>query len=475
MYTKNNRKNRLTIVMGPVLLLICVLFLPDVIFVNVTSKLAVGTVIWMAFWWVTGAVDYAITGLIPIGVNALFGMTDMTKVISNYSSETILLLLGASIIIASWIETGLDRRIAKSLYCVVGTNYRKQLMFWFILSVLLSAVLPNAVVCTTITPLAVTMLKYAGETDVANSEKASRLLLYIAYATGIGGLASPLGGAMNLVTIEYLQQITGEEYMYYSWVLRFLPFVVVLFAVVMLFMIRGVDKNINFKISDNINNNFEKKEKMSKEEITVLIIFCVAVLFAFTRKLYAEILPGLKPAYVFVICSVFCFFVMSDTGEKKIRWKQIQGKIEFEMIFIFAGGLAAGTLMNETGAVQQLGDAFTKANIRGGFFWIFLIILFTLVMSDVTSNTATAAVTMPIVIAISRGIGENPIPYIYAASIGVNLSFMLPTSIRAIPVGYGLKPKYMIKEGWKISLVVLVVMTIMAYVFMENWDMFLTV
>ena len=93
-------------------------------------------------------------------------------------------------------------------------------------------------------------------------------------------------------------------------------------------------------------------------------------------------------------------------------------------------------------------------------------------MSDVTSNTATAAVSIPIVISVMQGAGENPIPYIYIASVGVNLSYMLPTSIRAIPVGYGLSPKYMLKEGWKMTVLVLVLMTATCYLMLKFWPAF---
>ena len=75
------------------------------------------------------------------------------------------------------------------------------------------------------------------------------------------------------------------------------------------------------------------------------------------------------------------------------------------------------------------------------------------------TNTATAAVTIPIDISVINGLGLNPIPYIYIASVGVILSYMLPTSIRAIPVGYGLQPKYMFKEGWKKIIIVVILMT----------------
>lgn len=114
----------------------------------------------------------------------------------------------------------------------------------------------------------------------------------------------------------------------------------------------------------------------------------------------------------------------------------------------------------------------TKLGLTGGLLTVFVIITVTLLMSDITSNTATAAVAIPIVISIVQGIGLNPIPYIYIASIGVNLSYMLPTSIRAVPVGYGLSPKYMLKEGWKMSLLVIISMTALSYALLEYWPAF---
>ena len=155
-----------------------------------------------------------------------------------------------------------------------------------------------------------------------------------------------------------------------------------------------------------------------------------------------------------------------------MKWKKVQGKVEWELIFIFAGGLGAGTIMSGSGAVENIATAVSKAGMKGGFIMVFFIITLTLLLSDVTSNTATAAVAIPIVISIAQGISENPIPYVYIASIGVNLSFMLPTSIRAIPVGYGLKPKYMFNEGWKISVIIIVLMTILSYGMLQYWPAF---
>ena len=154
-----------------------------------------GTMAWTAFWWITAPVDYAVTGLLPIAINAVVPMATMSSVIANYASETIMLLLGADIITVSWEETGLDKRIAAKFLGLIGNNLRQQVIFWFLLSAALSAILPNAVVCATVTAIAMAMLNYIGQGDIANSRIGSKLLLTIAYAAGLGGIASPLGGA----------------------------------------------------------------------------------------------------------------------------------------------------------------------------------------------------------------------------------------------------------------------------------------
>lgn len=125
--------------------------------------------------------------------------------------------------------------------------------------------------------------------------------------------------------------------------------------------------------------------------------------------------------------------------------------------------MAVGTMMNESGAAKHLGTIIANMDLTGGFMTVLVIISATLLMSDITSNTATAAVAIPIVISIIQGIGKDPIPYIYIATIGVNLSYMMPTSIRAIPVGYGLQPKYMLKIGWKMSIMVILLETVLCY------------
>jgi len=460
---------------GPALFALCLL-LPESVFPALKARYAIGTVAWMAFWWITGPVDFAVTAFLPIALNALLQIADMSAVIANYASETILLLLGASILTVSWEETGLDRRMAAKFLSLVGSNLRSQVIFWFLLCAFLSSILPNAVVCAAVTPIAVSMLRYVGQADIAKSKSGSLLLLTIAYATGVGGLASPLGGAMNLVTVDYLEQVTGQEFMYISWVVRFLPIMAILIVSNILILLIGCKKSDQLGGSrEYFINQYKAMPKISSEELISLCLFLLATLLAFTRQLYQNLLPGLKPAYVFIICAILSFLITRKDGSRLMTWKKAQTKIGWELIYVFAGGLAAGTLISKSGAADAIGDFIASTNMNGGFMTVFAIVAFTVILSDVTSNTATAAVAIPIVISVVQGLGLNPIPYIYIASIGVNLSYMLPTSIRAIPVGYGLEPRYMLKKGVPITIVVILLMSVAGYLLMKFWPAFSTI
>lgn len=373
---------------------------------------AIGTVAWMAYWWITGPVDYAVTGLLPIAINAVFQIANvaadkvpegktafgvgMSNLLSNYASSTIMLILGASLITAAWSDIGLDRRIATKFLSLIGNKMRGQLTFWFVLTTFLSAVLPNAVVCAAITPIAVSMLKFVGENDVSSSKK-----------------DEALSGSKEFFITEY----------------KAMP-------------------------------------KMSKAEKISLTFFLIPTVLSFCQPLYKAYLPGLQPEYLFIIFGILSFLIKKADGDRMMTWKSAEKNVVWDMIYIFGGGLAIGTMLTNSGADKVIGSVMNSLGLKGGFIMILVIVTLTVIMSDVTSNTATAAIAVPIVISMT-GSNADAIPYVFAATIGVNLSYMLPTSIRAIPVGYGLSPKFMLKRGVPLTVIVIILMSVTAYVLMK--------
>ena len=429
----------------------------------------------MVCWWLFAPVDYPVVGLLPVALNALFQMVPMQNILSQFASSSIILVLSGMIITSSWTATGLDKRLATMFLRYIGTSVRSHVIFWYLLSVLLSTMMTNLVVCTTITPIAMAMLRYVGYGDVGKSKAASIILMSIPWGVTVGGLATPLGSASNLVIIEYIESISGHEYYYMDWVVRFAPIMALLIVSNVVFLILISPKNEELPGSRQYLLEVKAQlGRMNRGEAIGLAAFAVAAVMSFTRDLYASVVPGLLPAYSFLICAISLFFIPDGKGKRMVEWVHVSKEVNWGLLYMFGGALAIGELLTGTQADLALGSLMSQVNIGGEIGVIFIILAFTVTISDLTSNGATAAMSMPIILTMANALDMNPIPLIYVGSIGVSLSYTLPTSVRAIPIGYGLKPAFMMKRGLTLSLIVVPLLTLLGWLLMEKWPTFST-
>ena len=204
MYGKKRKRRYhfLAVAAGPSIFLLTLLFLQG--FFTFQGAAALGTMLWMVTWWILRPVNISVTSLLPIAVNGIFNLLPMEGIISQYFSEIIVLLFGADLVCLTWSTTGLDKRMAIKILCCIGPSLKQQIRVWLILSTVMSIFLPNVVVCTIMVPVAVSMLQFLGEGNIRSSRVALPILLAIVWGAGIGGFGSPLGGAANLVAINYV-------------------------------------------------------------------------------------------------------------------------------------------------------------------------------------------------------------------------------------------------------------------------------
>ncbi len=431
---------------------------------------ALGTVLWMGIWWIARPVHIAVTALVPIFVNALFNLVPMQHVISQYFSEIIVLLLGADIMCLSWTATGLDKRLSLKVLCILGSSLKQQIAVWLTVSALLSIILPNAVVCALLVPVAISMLRFVGEGSVRSSKIAVPVLLAIAWGAGIGGVGSPLGGAANLVAVNYLEKLSGREFMYVDWFLRFLPFLFLLIVINLVFLL-GMPMPVKQLPGsrDYFQGLYRDLGRMGRAEKLSLAMFVIATLMAFIRPLYVSLLPGLKPAYVFISFAVLCFLLRNDEGKPLLRWEEAEKEIMWGVLILFAGGLALGDMVTRTGAAVKLAQAITLLPLSGGLETVGVFTAFSVVMTEISSNTAAAAITIPVVQQVVQAIGLDPVPYMLIVTAAVNSAYMLPVSIRAIPVSHGLDPAVLFKSGLIVSCASMVGIALLGYAFMRLW------
>ena len=437
------------------------------------SALALGTIIWMGMWWISRPVDIAVTALLPIGINAVFNLVPANQIINQYFSEIVVLLVGSDLISITWTNTGLDKRLAIKTLCCIGTSLRQQITVWLFVSTILSIFLPNVVVAMIMVPIAVSMLHFIGEKVIKSSKIAIPILLAIVWGSGIGGFGSPLGGSANLVAISYLENICGHEFMYIDWVSRFLPFLILtmlLNLVILLYIKLPVTKLANTK--SYFNDMYKQLGPMSKGEKIGLGLFIISTVLAFARPLFADILPALRPAYIFFICGLLTFMFRDDEGKVLLTWKQAEKELMWGMFFLFAGGLALGKLVTGTGAATKLAEVITIMPLTGGIETIFAFTAFSTILTEVSSNTAAASIAIPIIQSIAEALGLNVIPYILVTIVAVNCAYILPVSTRAIPIGYGLEPSELFKHGVMLSILNVLLTTVVGYIFINYWQSF---
>lgn len=142
------------------------------------------------------------------------------------------------------------------------------------------------------------------------------------------------------------------------------------------------------------------------------------------------------------------------------------------MIFLFSGGLALGQLITKTGAAAQIAKVITLLPLSGGVETMFSLTLFATFLTEISSNTAAASISIPVVQSIAQQLGLNPIPYILTSIVAVNCAFILPVSTRAVGVTYGLNPDDLMHHGVKLSVLCMLLVSALGYLCMNFWELF---
>lgn len=437
---------------------------------------ALGLLLWMAAWWILRPVHMGVTAFLPLPILALFNIAPMEQILPSYADNIVILLLGASILTVTWMRWGLDKRLALLFLFRGGVNVKSQIFFWFVLSIMMSAVLPNTVVAATLIPIAVAMLGYLNISGakIETSEFATGILLAIAWGTSVGGIGTPLGGAMNLLTMRLVEEtVSGHEFMFWVWVTRMFPLMLLSSAVLLTYLlsfpfeINKVDKGAAY-----IKQSYLELGPITKEEKVCLYLFSITVVFTFLRPFYISILPLLHPAYIFLLAGIICFAI-TVRGKPLLTWQYAQPKIMWGLIYLFAGGIALGKIIDLSGAGLLFGN-YMSIYVTSQLLGLAVFGSVAILLTNITSNTAACAIVIPIVISTSQSLGVNPIPFIYIAAAAANAGFILPSSSGgpALAAGYGVNVKKMALRGILAMLMTLIILCIAGYFISSIWERF---
>jgi len=465
------QKNYFRIFAGPVIFLILLLLpviWPD-FYLEWQESGALGMLIWMTWWWVEGSVHVAITALVPLFVTAIFPIAPAAEVVEVYSNPIVFLIAGSCLIGATWKRWGLGKRISLNLLVLVGNKVRSQVWIWFILSAFISGFIADTITAAVFVPVAASLLSFSGfdtNSKVWESGSATAILLAVAWGASIGSLFTPIGGGQNLVIYEFLGELKGSSVSFYRWFVNLAPFSLVLIPLVGCYLNYVV---LRENPSLEGKEEFYKKElghmgPLSRGELVSGLVFVIPVLAAFLHPIYEELLPWFEPPFLFFAAGFSLFFIPAERNENVLSFRAMKF-FPINVLVVWPSALALAEVLEISGLAASIMELL---RVFAGplTFGVLLIFLgFVTFVTNISTNTASAALVIPIIIGMYVEQGLNPIPLVLALVAAVNLAFAIPSGngCLAMASGYGLNLRTMFKHGLILSIITLLVATGLAY------------
>jgi len=428
-----------------------------------------GLFVWMAVWWMTLAVDPAVTGLLPIVARALLGIGKPAEIVAPYADDVMFLFAGGALLGLALERTGVSQRFAAWVVSLAGTSPLANLAAIMGVTALLSAFVSNLATAATMLPLAIALGSRARasastpDAAVAATRFSTSLLLGVAFASSIGGVLTPIGSPPNPIAVKWLNE-NGIAMDFARW-LRvsvpltavFLPLSVVVLGM-WLFPARGLRVPAFERASGPLGRDGWK----------VLAVFGLAVAAWVTMPLYGAHVPAVRDGTVAVFAALVLFLLPSSARQgQRLLVPTAFAAVPWRVLVLFGGGLCLANAMQATGLSGRIGDLIAAAGTLPAIAVTAVMVTALVFASEVASNTALAAMTVPIVGAIAPKLGIAPealvIPAVFAASWAFAMPVGTPPNALVFASGR-LRVQDMMRAGLVLDLLAIVVIVAMSQV-----------
>ena len=408
-----------------------------------------------ATWWIFEPIPIPATSLIPIAALPMLGILTPAQVGASYGSPLVLLLMGGFILSTAMEKSGAHRRVALFMVNLFGGQSSRRLVFGFMAAAaVLSMWISNTATTLMLLPVALAVIERSEDKALATP-----LLLGMAYAASVGGIGTPIGTPPNLVFREVYQQNTGEEIGFLTWMTWGVPVVLILVPLIGFWLTR----RLNFRG----NVDMPQVGQWQIEEKRVFIVFAITALAWVTRsqpfggwRTWLE-LPTANDASVALLAVVVMFLIPNGKGGRLLDW-ETANRIPWGMLILFGGGIAIARAFVESGLSQALGGVLAGIADWHLVLMIAAICLCITFLTEMTSNTATTTLMMPILAAAAIAADIDPALLMVPAAMSASCAFMLPvaTAPNTIVFSTGrFRTALMAREGFALNLIGVAVIT----------------
>lgn len=445
---------------------------------NTLLKPMAATASLMAIWWITEAIPLAATALIPVPLFPFLGILDGEQTATAYFNSTIFLFMGGFLIALAMEKWNLHKRIALNIINMFGGKPNFIILGFMIASAFLSMWISNTATAVMMLPIGLSILlqleEQFGKNRTHNFSVA--LMLGIGYACSIGGVATIIGSPPNLSFTRILKIIFPDapEIAFGDWMIVALPITITMLITTWIFLTKIY---FNFSKDLVIDRSIIKDEQnkiglIQKEEKIVSVVFAVtAFLWVFRSDLELGIIqiPGWSnlfgnPEYindgtVAIGMSLILFLIPTRSVVKKSKTildASVFKKIPWGIILLFGGGFALAKGFVTSGLSDYIGSSFVGLGNISPIFLILLVAMFINFLTELTSNTATTEMILPILASVSVAIGINPILLMLTATLSASMAFMLPVATPPNAIIFGsqrVKITEMVKCGFALNII----------------------
>jgi sodium-dependent dicarboxylate transporter 2/3/5 len=420
-----------------------------------------GVVVLCATWWIFEPIPIPATSLIPLAVFPLVGVLDADEIGQAYGHPLVLLMMGGFMLSMAMERSGAHRRIALSMVSAFGGDRGgRQLVFGFMAaSAFLSMWISNAATVLMLLPIVSAVL------DKSTSKELSTcLLLGVAYAASVGGIGTPIGTPPNLIFMTiYVENAGGAEPSFATWMSWAMPIMLVMLPLIGLWLTRGLEPEAGLQMPD--------VGKWRYEEVATLVVFVMTAVLWITRKgpyggwsAWLD-LPGANDASIAMLAVVAMHLLPNGKGETLLTW-QAAVKIPWGVLILYGGGIAIAMAFKDSGLSDAIGASLSGLSQVPVLVMIGVVCLAVTFLTEVTSNTATANLVLPILAATALTAAIDPRLLMVPATISASFAFMLPVATPPNAIVFAsdkLTIRKMATEGFAINLIGAVVVSVVCW------------
>ncbi|MDQ3688382.1 MAG: DASS family sodium-coupled anion symporter, partial [Acidobacteriota bacterium] len=408
--------------------------------------------------WVTEALPLPVTALLGAALCVVMRVAPARDVFAPFADPLMFLFIGSFILARAIFLHRLDRRLAFGVLSIkwVGARPGRILFAFGAVTAFLSAWISNTATTAMMFAIGMAILAFLFDNGRAGGSPISRryatgLMLMTSFAASIGGLATPIGTPPNVIGLGFIRQLIGVEFSFFKWAMIGTPVVIILFLY-LFFYLNALCRAGVREISGSAEMLRSEKERLgawTRGQRSTLVAFLVtvalwvvpgiiALVFGDRSDIYQAVNRSVPEAVAAVVGAGLLFLLPgSAKGERAITWEEAV-KIDWGVVLLYGGGFALGVLSFQTGLAESVGRSLTGLlPVSGGLGLLFASVLVAVIVSEATSNTASANMVVPVVIAIARAQGADPLEPALGATMGASLGFMLPVSTPCNAIVYG--------------------------------------